>query len=93
MDATEVGIRLRECRRFCGLNQTELARLMCEEGHVWKQQTVTLLEGGNRNLLYTEAVTLRRLIGFDSGVPEYVEAEAAIALSRIRELLSERRGS
>lgn len=89
MSPEEIGAMVRESREMCGLPQTGLARLMGDEGHKWVQATVTEIERGRRNLRYSEALTLRKLIGFDAGVPEAVEMRSAAILARIRELIKE----
>lgn len=58
-------VNVRKIREQRGMTQTELARLMSEEGFPFHQPTVQRLESGQRPLKFTEAFALANVLGAD----------------------------
>ncbi len=58
-----IGKNIRRARKAAGMNQTELAAAMGEHGFPWRQNVVSRVEIGQRELLLQEIQALQDILG------------------------------
>jgi hypothetical protein len=58
-----IGRNVRTLRVYWQMKQADIAARMVDRDHVWTQQTVCMVETGQRPLLLTEAHTLAGVFG------------------------------
>ncbi|VEI03485.1 Helix-turn-helix [Acidipropionibacterium jensenii] len=58
-----IGANIRRARKSAGMNQSELAAAMNGRGFTWRQNIVSRVEIGQRELLGTELEALEKILG------------------------------